>query len=88
MFGFVELSWAYVGFRWVVFGPSWDYVASPGLLRAYVYFILGLRWTILGCLGPMLPILGLCWAFLGSMLGHLGFVLAYLGAMLRRRGTM
>ena len=80
MFGFVELSWAYTGFRWVVFGP--------GLLRAYVYFILGLRWTILGCLGPMLPILGLCWAFLGSMLGHLGFVLAYLGAMLRRRGTM
>ena len=62
MFGFVELSWAYVGFRWVVFGPSWDYVASPGLLRAYVYFILGLRWTILGCLGPML-------AHLGTMLG-------------------
>ena len=54
MFGFVELSWAYAGFRWVVFGP--------GLLRAYVYFILGLRWTILGCLGPML-------AHLGTMLG-------------------
>ena len=62
MFSFVELSWAYAGFRWVVFGPSWDYVASPGLLRAYVYFILGLRWTILGRLGPML-------AHLGTMLG-------------------
>ena len=62
MFGFVELSWAYAGFRRVVFCPSWDYVASPGLLRAYVYFILGLRWTILGRLGPML-------AHLGTMLG-------------------
>ena len=66
MFGLVELSWAYAGFRWVVFGPSWDYVASPGLLRAYVYFILGLRWTILGRLGPML-------AHLGTMLGVPGF---------------
>ena len=88
--GFVELSWAYAGFCWVVFGLSWDYVASPGLLRAYVHFILGLCWTILGLcwdyvgvcwvvLGLCWPILGLCWAFLGSMLGHLGSVLAYLG---------
>ena len=70
--GFVELPWAYAGFCWVVFGPSWDYVASPGLLRAHVHFIsllrgsvyftLGLRWTILGRLGPML-------AHLGTMLG-------------------
>ena len=53
MFSFVELSWAYAGFCWVVFGLSWDYFASPGLLRAYVYFILDLRWTILG----------LCWDY-------------------------
>jgi len=88
--GFVELFWAYAGFCWVVFGPSWDYVASPGLLRAYVHFSLRLCWTILGLcwdyvgvcwvvLGLCWPILGLCWAFLGSMLGHLGSVLAYLG---------
>ena len=75
MFGFVELSWAYAGFRWVVFGPSWDYVASPGLLRAYVYFILGLCW----------PILGLCWVLLRSMLRHLGSLLAYLEAILGLR---
>ena len=81
MFGFVELSWAYVGFRWVVFGPSWDYVASPGLLRAYVYFILGLRWAILGRLGPMLAQMGLCWVLLRSMLRHLGSLLAYLEAI-------
>ena len=68
MLGFVELSWAYVGFCWVVFGPSWDYVASPGLLWAYVHFILGLCWTILG----------LCWV----LLGRLGPMLAHLGTML------
>ena len=57
MLGFVDLSWAYAGFCWVVFGLSWDYVASLGLLRAYVHFILGLCWTILG----------LCWVLLGQM---------------------
>ena len=83
MFGFVELSWAYAGFRWVVFGPSWDYVASPGLLRAYVYFILDLRWAILARLGPMLaPRLGVCWVLLRSMLRHLGSLLAYREAIL------
>ena len=32
MLGFVELSWAFVGFCWVVFGPSWDYVALGTML--------------------------------------------------------
>ena len=68
MLGFVDLSWAYAGFCWVVFGLSWDYVASLGLLRAYVHFILGLCWTILG----------LCW----GLLGRLGPMLAHLGTML------
>ena len=71
--GFVELSWAYAGFCWVVFGPSWDYVAPPGvalgLCSLYFRFMLdhlgtmlGLCWVLLGRLGPML-------AHLGTMLG-------------------
>ena len=63
MFGFVELSWAYAGFRWVVFGPSWDYVASPRLLRAYVYFIL-YRFT--------LDHLGTSWAYVGPSWDYVG----------------
>ena len=61
MFGFVELSWAYAGFRWVVFGPSWDYVASPGLLRAYVYFFLF-----------TLDHLGTSWAYVGPSWDYVG----------------
>ena len=51
-----------MGLCWVVFGPSWDYVAPPGLLWAYVHFILGLCWTILGLCWDYI-----CWVLLGQM---------------------
>ena len=59
------ISWALVG----LLGPSW---ASLGRL-------LGISWTILGHLGPLL---GLSWASLGHILCHLGPSRASLGHLL------
>ena len=52
---------------------SWAYVAPPGLLWAYVHFILGLCWTILGLCWVLLGPLGPMLAHLGTMLGLPGF---------------
>ena len=51
MFGLVELSWAYAGFCWVVFGPSWLPRVASGLRLLYFRFTLdhlGTSWAYVG----------------------------------------
>ena len=62
-----------LGFCWVVFGPSWDYVAPPELLWGLcsLYF-----WFTLDHLGTML---GLCWVFVGSSWAYVGPSWDYVG---------
>ena len=60
----------------------------------FTLFLLGLRWVLLSCLGPMLGFVGLSLAYLGTMLpprgcfGPTGLRSLYFRFMLDHLGTM